>query len=137
VTTVLRIRNQQIATVLGFNDAIDQTSVRALVIVSPAPQDSRPRDAHRRAWMYSSIEANRPEGMPSSSEIETTWGFPPAFPVTSRDWAYAQARSVEGAGRVTRAAASARRQPSLRHAAEDGGRNHARAMIIARGRYKP
>lgn len=78
-TTVLRNpSNQQIANCLGFNDSIDQTQVRDLVIVGAGP-------AGLAASVYAAsegldvlvIESNYPGGQAgSSSRIENYLGFP-------------------------------------------------------------
>lgn len=88
--------NQQIADCLGFNDAIDRTHVRDLVIVGAGP-------AGLAAAVYGAsegldvlvLESNLPGGQAgSSSRIETIWGFPPAFPVwSSRDARTRRSRS--------------------------------------------
>ena len=70
--------NRQIADCLGFNDAIDQTQVRDLVIVGAGP-------AGLAAAVYGAsegldvlvLEANAPGGQAgSSSRIENYLGFP-------------------------------------------------------------
>ena len=70
--------NQQIADCLGFNDAIDQTQIRDVVIVGAGP-------AGLAAAVYAAsegldvlvLEANAPGGQAgSSSKIENYLGFP-------------------------------------------------------------
>ena len=92
--------NQQIAECLGFNDAIDQTHVRDLVIVGAGP-------AGLAAAVYGAsegldvlvLESNAPGGQAgSSSRIENYLGFPTGISgleLTGR--AYAQAAEVRRA----------------------------------------
>jgi len=128
--------NQQIADCLGFNDAIDRTSVRDLVIVGAGP-------AGLAAAVYGAsegldvlvLESNLPGGQAgSSSRIENYLGFPAGISgleLTGR--AYAQAQKF-GAQVMHDGRSQARvRQTSLcRAAVEDGGRINARAMIDCR-----
>ena len=86
-----------IADCLGFNDAIDRTYVRDLVIVGAGP-------AGLAAAVYGAsegldvlvLESNLPGGQAgSSSRIENYLGFPPAFPVwTSRNARTRRPRSL-------------------------------------------
>src|SRR5476651_2636358 len=133
--------NQQIADCLGFNDAIDRTHVRDLVIVGAGP-------AGLAAAVYGAsegldvlvLESNLPGGQAgSSSRIENYLGFPAGISgldLTGR--AYAQAQKfgaqvlvAKGAAKLTCAS------PLYAVQLEDGGRINARAMIIASGaRYR-
>jgi thioredoxin reductase (NADPH) len=140
--TVLRNPgNQQIADCLGFNDAIDRTSVRDLVIVGAGP-------AGLAAAVYGAsegldvlvLESNLPGGQAgSSSRIENYLGFPAGISgldLTGR--AYAQAQKFGAQVMVTTGAAKLA-CVKLPYALqlEDGGRINARAMIIASGaRYR-
>src|SRR5439155_747454 len=108
--TVLRNPgNQQIADCLGFNDAIDRTSVRDLVIVGAGP-------AGLAAAVYGAsegldvlvLESNLPGGQAgSSSRIENYLGFPAGISgleLTGRAW-----RQLRGPGcRVSRGNGQAR-----------------------------
>src|SRR5438094_6279561 len=132
---------QQIADCLGFNDAIDRTSVRDLVIVGAGP-------AGLAAAVYGAsegldvlvLESNLPGGQAgSSSRIENYLGFPTGISgvdLTAR--AYAQAQKFGAQVMVAKGAAklACARSPYAVHL-EDGGRINARAMIIASGaRYR-
>ena len=87
--------NQQIAECLGFNDAIDRTHVRDLVIVGAGP-------AGLAAAVYGAsegldvlvLESNSPGGQAgSSSRIENYLGFPTGISgldLTGRAYAQAQ-----------------------------------------------
>src|SRR4029077_599890 len=103
--------NQQIARCLGFNDAIDQTHVRDVVIVGAGPSGLA-------AAVYGAsegldvlvIEANAPGGQAgSSSRIENYLGFPSGISGQElADRAYAQAQKfgaqimiAKGAKRLT------------------------------------
>jgi thioredoxin reductase (NADPH) len=129
--------NKQIADALGFNDAIDQTQVRDLVIVGAGPSGLA-------AAVYGAsegldvlvVEATAPGGQAgSSSRIENYLGFPTG--IAGQDLAaraYSQAAKfgaqlMVGAG-ATRLACD--RKP---YALEigDGQRVPARAVIVATG----
>src|SRR6185295_6188835 len=129
--------NEQIADCLGFNDAIDQTHVRDVVIVGAGP-------AGLAAAVYGAsegldvlvVESNAPGGQAgSSSFIENYLGFP--LGITGQDLAdraYAQAQKfgaqvviAEGATKLT----CDRRPYTL--AVGNGSRVPARAVIIATG----
>jgi thioredoxin reductase (NADPH) len=73
--------NQQIADCLGFNDSIDRTHVRDLVIVAQGRQDSPlPSTARPRAWMCSSSNRTCRVGRPARApESKTISDFQPAF----------------------------------------------------------
>ena len=139
---VLRSPNiQQIAACLGYNDAIDQTYLRDLVIVGAGP-------AGLAAAVYGAsegldvlvLESNLPGGQAgSSSRIENYLGFPAGISgldLTGR--AYAQAQKFGAQVMVAKGAANlaCARPPYTIHL-EDGGRITARALIIASGaRYR-
>jgi thioredoxin reductase (NADPH) len=138
-TAVLRNpTNREIADCLGFNEAIEQTHVRDVIIVGAGP-------AGLAAAVYGAsegldvlvIEANSPGGQAgSSSRIENYLGFPSGISgqeLTSR--AYTQAQKfgaeviiAEGATKLDCARSSA-------YAVEidDGPRIPARTIIIATG----
>ena len=99
--TVLRNpSNQQIAACLGFNDAIDPTHLRDLVIVGAGPSGLA-------AAVYGAsegldvlvLESNTPGGQAgSSSRIENYLGFPTGIgglELTGRAWAQAQKFGAE------------------------------------------
>ena len=129
--------NQQIADCLGFNDAIDRTHVRDLVIVGAGP-------AGLAAAVYGAsegldvlvLESNLPGGQAgSSSRIENYLGFPTGISgldLTGR--AYAQAQKFGAQVMVAKGAATlACAHPLYAVHLEDGGRIDARALIIASG----
>jgi thioredoxin reductase (NADPH) len=139
---VLRSPNiQQIADCLGFNDAIDRTHVRDLLIVGAGP-------AGLAAAVYGAsegldvlvLESNLPGGQAgSSSRIENYLGFPAGISgldLTGR--AYAQAQKFGAQVMVAKGAANlaCTRPPYTVHL-EEGSRITARALIIASGaRYR-
>jgi thioredoxin reductase (NADPH) len=129
--------NQQIADCLGFNDAIDRTSVRDVVIVGAGP-------AGLAAAVYGAsegldvlvLESNLPGGQAgASSRIENYLGFPAGISgldLTGR--AYAQAQKFGAQVMVAKGAAKlACARPLYAVQLEGGGRINARAMIIASG----
>src|ERR1700730_8911514 len=133
--------HQQIADCLGFNDPIDRTSVRDLVIVGAGP-------AGLAAAVYGAsegldvlvLESNLPGGQAgSSSRIENYLGFPTGISgldLTAR--AYAQAEKFGAQVMIMKGAA---KLACVKHPyavqLEDGSRINARAMIIASGaRYR-
>jgi thioredoxin reductase (NADPH) len=129
--------NQQIADCLGFNDAIDRTHVRDLVIVGAGP-------AGLAAAVYGAsegldvlvLESNLPGGQAgSSSRIENYLGFPTGISgldLTGR--AYAQAEKFGAQVMVAKGASKlACARPLYSVHLEDGGRIDARALIIASG----
>jgi thioredoxin reductase (NADPH) len=129
--------NQQIADCLGFNDAIDRTHVRDLLIVGAGP-------AGLAAAVYGAsegldvlvLESNLPGGQAgSSSRIENYLGFPTGISgleLTGR--AYAQAQKFGAQVMVAKGAAKlACAHPLYAVHLEDGGRIEARALIIASG----
>jgi len=129
--------NQQIADCLGFNDAIDRTQVRDLVIVGAGP-------AGLAAAVYGAsegldvlvLESNLPGGQAgSSSRIENYLGFPTGISgmdLTGR--AYAQAQKFGAQVMIAKGAAKlACARPLYAVHLEDGGRIDARALIIASG----
>jgi thioredoxin reductase (NADPH) len=129
--------NEQIAECLGFNDAIDRTHLRDLVIVGAGP-------AGLAAAVYGAsegldvlvLESNVPGGQAgSSSRIENYLGFPTGISgldLTGR--AYAQAQKFGAQVMIAKGAAklACERQPYAVHIA-DGARISARALIIATG----
>lgn len=129
--------NQQIADCLGFNEAIDRTQVRDLVVVGAGP-------AGLAAAVYGAsegldvlvLESNVPGGQAgSSSRIENYLGFPSGISgldLTGRAYAQAQKFGAEvmiakGATKLSCA------RPLYSVHLEDGGRIDARALIIASG----
>jgi thioredoxin reductase (NADPH) len=136
--TVLRNpSNQAIADCLGFNEAIDRTHVRDLLIVGAGP-------AGLAAAVYAAsegldvlvLESNLPGGQAgSSSRIENYLGFPTGISgldLTGR--AYAQAQKFGAQVMVAKGAAKlACAHPRYSVHLEDGGRIDARALIIASG----
>jgi thioredoxin reductase (NADPH) len=129
--------NRQIADCLGFNDAIDRTHVRDLVIVGAGP-------AGLAAAVYGAsegldvlvVESNLPGGQAgASSRIENYLGFPTA--ISGLDLigrAYAQAQKFGAQVMVAKGAAKvACARPLYAVHLEDGGRIDARALIIASG----
>ncbi len=129
--------NQQIADCLGFNDAIDRTHVRDLVIVGAGP-------AGLAAAVYGAsegldvlvLESNLPGGQAgSSSRIENYLGFPTGISgldLTGR--AYAQAQKFGAQVMVAKGATKLScARPLYSVHLEDGGRIDARALIIASG----
>ena len=129
--------NPQIADCLGFNDAIDRTHVRDLLIVGAGP-------AGLAAAVYGAsegldvlvLESNLPGGQAgSSSRIENYLGFPTGISgleLTGR--AYAQVQKFGAEVLVAKGAAKlVCAHPLYAVHLEDGGRIDARALIIASG----
>src|SRR5437762_1096431 len=129
--------NQEIADCLGFNDAIDQTHVRDLVIVGAGPSGLA-------AAVYGAsegldvlvLESNSPGGQAgSSSKIENYLGFPSG--ISGQDLAgraYAQAQKF--GAQILIAADAARLTCDKRPYAVqigDGPRVPARTIIVATG----
>jgi thioredoxin reductase (NADPH) len=136
--TVLRDpTNRQIADCLGFNDTVDQTQLRDLVIVGAGP-------AGLAAAVYGAsegldvllLETNAPGGQAaSSSRIENYLGFPTG--ISGQELAgraYTQAQKF-GAQMVV--ASSAARLTCVRKPyaieVDNGGRIQARSVILATG----
>lgn len=129
--------NQQIAECLGFNEAIDETHLRDVVIVGAGP-------AGLAAAVYAAsegldvlvLESNAPGGQAgSSSRIENYLGFPTGISgqeLTGR--AYAQAEKF-GAQVMIAKGATELACGQTAHAVhiDDGVRVPARAVIIATG----
>jgi thioredoxin reductase (NADPH) len=129
--------NQQIADCLGFNDAIDRTHVRDLVIVGAGP-------AGLAAAVYGAsegldvlvLESNLPGGQAgSSSRIENYLGFPTGISgLDLAGRAYAQAQKFGAQVMVAKDAAKlACAHPLYAVHLGDGGRIEARSLIIASG----
>jgi thioredoxin reductase (NADPH) len=129
--------NQQIAAHLGFNDTIDQTHLRDLVIVGAGP-------AGLAAAVYGAsegldvlvLEANAPGGQAgSSSRIENYLGFPTGvsgLELTGR--AYAQAEKFGAQVMIANGATKlACDRPPHAVQMDDGTRVPARTVIIATG----
>jgi len=130
--------NQEIATCLGFNDAIDQTHVRDLVIVGAGP-------AGLAAAVYGAsegldvlvLESNAPGGQAgSSSRIENYLGFPTGISgqeLASR--AHTQAQKFGAQIIIARTATrlTCDRKPYAMSIDDDATRIPARAVIIATG----
>ena len=129
--------NQKIAECLGFNDSIDQTRIRDLVIVGAGP-------AGLAAAVYGAsegldvlvLESNTPGGQAgSSSRIENYLGFPTGISgleLTGR--AYAQAQKFGAQILIAKGATklACDRQPYTVQI-DDGPPVPARAVIIATG----
>jgi thioredoxin reductase (NADPH) len=129
--------NRQIAECLGFNDAIEQTHVRDVVIVGGGP-------AGLAAAVYGAsegldvlvLESNVPGGQAgSSSRIENYLGFPAGISgldLTGR--AYAQAQKFGAQVMVAKGATklACERQP-FSVQVDDAARLTARAVVIATG----
>ena len=129
--------NQQIAECLGFNEAIDQTHVRDVVIVGAGP-------AGLAAAVYGAsegldvlvVESNAPGGQAgSSSRIENYLGFPTGISgqeLTAR--AYAQAQKFGAQIMIAKGAtALGCDQQAYAVRIDDGVPVPARAVIIATG----
>jgi len=129
--------NQQIADALGFNDAIDQTQVRDLVIVGAGP-------AGLAAAVYGAsegldvlvVESTAPGGQAgASSRIENYLGFPTG--IAGLDLAARATNQAQKFGAQLMIGSGARRLGCDRtpYALEigDGQRLPARAVIIATG----
>ena len=136
--TVLRNpSNQQIADSLGFNDAVDQSQLRDLVVIGAGP-------AGLAAAVYGAsegldvlvLETNAPGGQAgTSSRIENYLGFPMGISgqeLASR--AYTQAQKFGAQLLIARGATrlTCDRRPYVIEV-EDGTRIPARAVIIATG----
>ena len=129
--------NQQIANCLGFNDAIDRTHVRDIVIVGAGP-------AGLAAAVYGAsegldvlvLEANVAGGQAgSSSRIENYPGFPTGISgemLTARAYAQAQKFGAEVAVAKGATAIACGRQPYA-VTMDDGAQVPARTVIIATG----
>lgn len=129
--------NAQMAECLGFNEAIDPTSVRDLVIVGAGPSGLA-------AAVYGAseglnvmvVESNAPGGQAgSSSKIENYLGFPTG--ISGRDLANRAYAQAEKFGAQIMIAKGARRLTCDRKPytieVDDGPRIPARTVIIATG----
>ena len=129
--------NQQIANCLGFNDAIDRTHLRDIVVVGAGP-------AGLAAAVYGAsegldvlvLEVNVAGGQAgSSSRIENYLGFPTGIPgevLTARAYAQAQKFGAEIAVAKGATAVACAGQPYA-VTMDDGVRVPARTVIIATG----
>ncbi|HEU5258822.1 MAG TPA: FAD-dependent oxidoreductase, partial [Vicinamibacterales bacterium] len=129
--------NQQIANCLGFNDAIDRTHVRDLVVVGAGP-------AGLAAAVYGAsegldvlvLEANVAGGQAgSSSRIENYLGFPTGISgelLTARAYAQAQKFGAEIAVAKGATAVACAGHP-FAVTMDDGAQVPARTVIIATG----
>lgn len=129
--------NRDVADCLGFNDAIDETHIRDVVIVGAGPSGLA-------AAVYGAsegldvlvIEANAPGGQAgSSSKIENYLGFPTG--ISGQDLAgraYTQAPKFGAQVIIAKGAAqlTCDRQPYIIQV-DDGDRISARSVIIAPG----
>jgi len=129
--------NQQVADCLGFNDAIDQTQVRDLVVIGAGPSGlAAAVYAASEGLKVLVLEATSPGGQAgSSSRIENYLGFPTG--ITGQDLAaraYNQAQKFGAEVLIARGAsrlACDRRPYAVEMDA--GGRVSARAIVIATG----
>jgi len=129
--------NQQIATCLGFNDAIDRTHLRDIVVVGAGP-------AGLAAAVYGAsegldvlvLEANVAGGQAgSSSRIENYLGFPTGISgelLTARAYAQAQKFGAEVAVAKGATAVACGGRPYA-VTMDDGAKVPARTVIIATG----
>ena len=129
--------NQQIADCLGFNDAIDETQIRDLVIIGAGP-------AGLAAAVYAAsegldvlvVESNSPGGQAgSSSKIENYLGFPTGIAgqeLAAR--AYAQAQKFGAQLMIAKSGVrlTCDRRPYTLEI-DDGARVPARTVVIATG----
>ena len=129
--------NQEIATCLGFNDAIDETQVRDLVIVGAGPSGLA-------AAVYGAsegldvlvLESNSPGGQAgSSSRIENYLGFPAGISGQNlAGRAYLQAQKFGAQVMISKGATRLRCHPKpYAVGIDDGPFVPARTVIIATG----
>jgi thioredoxin reductase (NADPH) len=128
--------NQQIADCLGFNDAINQTQIRDLVIIGAGP-------AGLAAAVYGAsegldvlvLESSSPGGQAgASSRIENYLGFPTG--ISGQELAgraYTQAQKFGAQLMIAQAARLACARKPFAIEIEDGPRLPARTVIIATG----
>ena len=132
--------NEQIADCLGFNQSIDRSHVRDVVIVGAGP-------AGLAAAVYGAsegldvlvIESNAPGGQAgSSSKIENYLGFPTGISgqeLAGRAYAQAQKFGAEILIAQGRGRADLRSQARTRSRSTTGSRVPARTVIIATGAH--
>ncbi len=129
--------NQQIADGLGFNESVDQTRIRDLVVVGAGP-------AGLAAAVYGAsegldvliLETTAPGGQAgSSSRIENYLGFPTG--ISGQELAARAYNQAQKFGAQVLIAKGATRLPCARKPyaveIEDGSRVNARAVVIATG----
>ena len=128
--------NQQVADCLGFNESVDQTQVRDLVIIGAGP-------AGLAAAVYGAsegldvlvLETSSPGGQAgSSSKIENYLGFPTG--ISGRELAgraYTQAQKFGAQVLIARGTRLARDRKPYVVEVDNGARIQARTVVIATG----
>jgi len=138
-TTVLRNpSNRKIADCLGFNETVDQTHVRDIVVIGAGP-------AGLAAAVYGAsegldvlvLESNAPGGQAgTSSRIENYLGFPSGISgneLTSRAYTQAQKFGAELAIAEAATRLDCARRSAYTIEIDDGPRVPARSVVIATG----